>query len=137
VAAVDKNGNESPYSEANSPATTGVDPATLVFALHGATPNPATGDNLRITFSLPSAEPATVLLVNIAGRTLASRALRSPTPGAQSLTLTGARGLPAGIYLVHLTQVVVRGAESGDLALRRGGPVVISRPACFGRTGGT
>jgi len=104
VAAVDKNGNESPFSEASSPSITGVDPATLVFALHGATPNPATGDNLRITFSLPSAEPATVLLVNIAGRTLASRALRSPTPGAQSLTLSGARGLPAGIYLVHLTQ---------------------------------
>ena len=105
VTPVDKHGNESAFAEATSPATTGATPGVdLVFSLRGATPNPASGDNLRIAFSLPSTEAASVTVTDVAGRTVATRQLAAPTAGAQTLLLSGTQRLPAGMYLVHLKQ---------------------------------
>jgi len=105
VTAVDKHGNESAVAEVTSPITTGVTPGVdLVFSLRGATPNPASGDDLRIAFSLPSTEAASVTVMDVAGRTVATRQLASPAAGAQTLLLSGTQRLPAGMYLVHLKQ---------------------------------
>jgi len=105
VTAVDKHGNESEVSAATTPTVVGVQPTpTFEFALRGATPNPVVGANLVISFSLPSSQAASLRLVDVAGRTVATRTLATPTPGAQVLTLNGPERLRAGIYLLHLEQ---------------------------------
>jgi hypothetical protein len=73
------------------------------FGLAGVSPNPARGP-LTVSFSLGDAEPAALELFDLAGRRVESRAIESPRPGARVLTLGTGRELPAGVYLLQLSQ---------------------------------
>jgi hypothetical protein len=85
----------------------GVPPAGgPAFALGGAWPNPARGaGGFSLSFSLPSAERATLELVDLNGRRVWSREVGSLGAGSHVLPLQGeASGLAAGIYVVRLSQ---------------------------------
>ncbi len=71
-----------------------------VFALHRVSPNPAHAV-LRVEFSLEEGPGATLELLEVTGRRVATREVGSLGPGRHQLEL---RGLPAGVYLVRLTQ---------------------------------
>ena len=78
-------------------------PARPVFALRGAVPNPAI-HGLRVVFSLASAAPARLEVIDIAGRRVVSRELGALGPGTHALSLEEAAGLRPGLYLLRLTQ---------------------------------
>src|SRR5438105_1947233 len=99
-------------SQAQS-AETWVDvPARARFALEGLRPNPATGP-LTVAFSLASSEPATLEILDVTGRRLFQRDMGSLDGGAHILRV-GDDHLPAGMYLIRLTQgareLLTRGA---------------------------
>jgi len=71
------------------------------LALHGVGPNPARGE-LWVEFSLADDGPASIELVDIAGRRIAVRELGPFGPGRHRLELRN--DLPAGVYLVRLAQ---------------------------------
>jgi len=50
------------------------------FALRGVTPNPALHE-LRVSFGLRDAKPATLTLFDVSGRQLASRSVAGMGPG--------------------------------------------------------
>jgi len=77
--------------------------ATAGLALAGLTPNPAVG-GLKVAFSLTTGEPATLELVDVAGRRVAHREVGALGPGAHVLDLTGESRPPAGVYWIRLTQ---------------------------------
>jgi hypothetical protein len=77
------------------------DPATL--GLRGASPNPAR-DDVRIAFSLPSAEPAALEMFDVAGRRVANVAVGRLGPGPHLVSVADPRRLPAGLYLLRLSQ---------------------------------
>ncbi len=66
-------------------------------------PNPVS-DHLRVSFVLPTWEPASIELVDIAGRRAQFRKLDGFGPGSHSLELDSVRPLPAGVYFVRLRQ---------------------------------
>lgn len=72
------------------------------FALHGVRPNPAAGD-LDITFDLARPAPVRLELMDAAGRRVVSRALEGRA-GRQVVRLDRTTSLPAGVYLVRLSQ---------------------------------
>ncbi len=76
-------------------------PAGVELALHGLLPNPAVRD-LRVAFSLADAQPATLELLDLAGRRLRSRAVGTLGAGRHSISLGSSGSLPAGVYLVRL-----------------------------------
>lgn len=77
------------------------DQPRLDFALHGVSPSPTRGP-LRVEFSLSGREPATLELLDVAGRRLAFRNLGSLAGGRHRVELR--EPLPAGLYLVRLSQ---------------------------------
>ncbi len=89
---------------ASKPVST-FDPAAatgpLEFALHGVSPQPSRGA-LRVEFTLADDGPAVLELVDIAGRRVAARALGTMGAGRYAVDLR--EHLPAGVYLVRLTQ---------------------------------
>ena len=99
VCATDRHGNASPYSAVSAMAPT---PA-LRLALAGARPNPATGD-LTVAFTLPSFVPASLEVLDLAGRRVILRSVGPLGPGYHVLNLTEGRRIPAGVYLLRLTQ---------------------------------
>jgi len=73
------------------------------FALRGVAPNPAQHE-LQVRFSLKDSNAATLALFDVSGRQVDSRRVDSMGPGWHSVTL-GTRGsLPAGLYIIRLTQ---------------------------------
>jgi hypothetical protein len=83
-------------------AETWVDvPARLVFALEGVRPNPSRGEALTVRFSLPTAAPARLELLDVAGRRIASHDVGM---GQHTLGLGAGQHLAPGLYLVRLTQ---------------------------------
>ncbi len=78
-------------------------PAGVAFALHSPQPNPAVRD-LWVGFSLPTAERATLALIDIAGREVASRDVGGLGAGEHRVNLAEGKQLPAGVYLVRLQQ---------------------------------
>ena len=102
----DQSGNIEPAPagpDAQTQSTTAVDEATPSrLSLAGAHPNPARGI-VRIAFALPSAAPATLELIDIAGRRVARRDVTSLGPGHHELAL-GEPRLKAGLYFVRLVQ---------------------------------
>lgn len=80
-----------------------VDVPSAAFALRGVQPNPAARD-LWVAFSLPSRTPATLSLIDIAGRTVRRREVGSPGAGAQRVNLGEGGLLPVGVYVIQLTQ---------------------------------
>ena len=81
----------------------GVEPTPTTFALEGARPNPVL-DRLTVRFALPDAAPARLELFDLAGRRVTAREVGSLGPGEHAVELGRAAGIPAGIYLVRLTQ---------------------------------
>jgi hypothetical protein len=73
----------------------------LELALDGIVPNPSIGDRLAVHFSLPSTDPATLELLDVSGRRLASQRLEGLV-GRQTVTLEPDRGLAPGLYWIRL-----------------------------------
>src|SRR5262249_39329324 len=82
------------------PTTTGVDPAAAVFALRGATPNPAI-DRLSVTFSLASDAPASLTLVDVAGRAIVDREVGSLGAGRHRLDFAAPGSIPPGLHFLR------------------------------------
>lgn len=76
----------------------------LAFALDGARPNPAVHGLLSVSFSLPSAEPARIEVFDITGRRVAGREVGSLGPGRHVVDLAQGGRIPAGLYVVRLSQ---------------------------------
>jgi hypothetical protein len=103
LSAVDVNGNESPFALAGPGQTTDAPAAPLIaFALEGVRPNPAFGGRMVVHFALPSDEPATLELLDVAGRRVRERAVGALGAGRHTVDLGG--GLRPGLYFVRLTQ---------------------------------
>jgi hypothetical protein len=73
----------------------------LAFALESVRPNPSCGGALTVHFSLPARSPATIELLDVAGRRIASREVGA---GQHTLDLGEGQHLSPGLYLVRLTQ---------------------------------
>ena len=78
-------------------------PREVALALAGLRPNPAVRD-LAVAFSLPDASPARLEVLDIAGRMLFERQVGALGAGSHVVNVAQARALPAGIYLLRLTQ---------------------------------
>jgi len=93
-------GEFEPATEAQAPA----EPAEgLRFALHGLAPNPSPGP-VTVSLALPSAEPATLELFDVAGRRVAAADVGSLGAGRHLVRLTGEARLSPGLYVIRLTQ---------------------------------
>jgi hypothetical protein len=76
----------------------------LALALEGARPNPAVAGELTVLFTLPTAEPGRLDLVDVGGRRMMSREVGSLGAGSHSINLSDRGRIPPGIYLVRLSQ---------------------------------
>lgn len=72
------------------------------LSLTGFLPNPARSGALRVAFTLATARPARLDLMDVAGRRLASRIVQGP--GAHVVPLDGTGLLQAGVYWLRLEQ---------------------------------
>ena len=73
------------------------------LALKGITPNPSNGERgVNVAFSLGSARQATLSLYDVTGRRVAFREVGSMGPGRHTVNI--AQRLPAGVYVVRLSQ---------------------------------
>ena len=81
---------------------TWVDVPSYALAIASVAPNPAPRD-LWVSFTLPRAAPATLRLIDVAGREVRRREVEA-VAGPQRLNLAEGVRLPAGIYAVKLTQ---------------------------------
>ena len=79
-------------------------PEALVFAFHGARPNPARGE-LHVAFTLPDEAPATLDLLDLAGRRVATMPVGALGPGDHVVSLGGTQALAEGIYLLRFTRL--------------------------------
>ena len=78
-------------------------PRPAILSLAGAAPNPSDGA-MAIRFSLPGNQPATLELFDLRGRRVASREVGALGAGEHLVPLADRPALPAGVYLVRLTQ---------------------------------
>lgn len=86
------------------PITTGVEPGLRTgFALERVAPNPAI-DRVAVSFVLPSSEPATLELLDVAGRRWLDREVGSLGAGAHQVELRTAGQVRAGLYFLRLAQ---------------------------------
>ncbi len=72
--------------------------------LRGSRPNPATS-GAAIDFDLASAEPATIELLDLAGRRVWARDLVGLGPGPHTALLAEGVPLPSGVYFARLVQL--------------------------------
>ncbi|HEY2953742.1 MAG TPA: T9SS type A sorting domain-containing protein [Candidatus Eisenbacteria bacterium] len=88
-------------------------PHALELALHGLRPNPAVRE-VTVSFTLPTAGPATLELLDVAGRRLIERQVGSLGTGRHLQRLDDGARIPAGLYWLRLTQggcsLLARGA---------------------------
>jgi hypothetical protein len=73
------------------------------LTLGRARPNPTSTD-IIVTFDLPTNAPATLQLLDLSGRRVASREVGSFGPGRPTLNLGAGLNLRSGIYFVRLAQ---------------------------------
>ena len=78
--------------------------ATLAFALDPVRPNPVRGGPLTVSFALPSAIPATLELLDVAGRCMAAREVGTLGAGRHTVALADGVRLAPGILFVRLRQ---------------------------------
>jgi hypothetical protein len=105
LAAVDVNGNVSVFAQLSPDGTTDVTAAApLSFALERVQPNPSRGERLRVRFTLPTAAPARLELLDVSGRRVLERAVGALGPGRHTVEFAAGRRLAAGIYVVRLSQ---------------------------------
>jgi hypothetical protein len=79
-------------------------PEARTFAIEGVQPNPAVGGRLTLRMALPNSEPARLELLDVTGRRVAMRDLASLGAGSHTVDVTAGRRIPAGLYIVRLTQ---------------------------------
>jgi hypothetical protein len=79
-------------------------PLGYELALEGSQPNPVVG-RLTVAFSLPDAGSGSLELFDVAGRRVLSRDLAGLAPGRHVLALDREVRLPAGVYMLRLTQM--------------------------------
>lgn len=80
-------------------------PARLVaMGLEGVRPNPWRGGPLEVRFTLPTDQPATLDLLDVAGRRIVRRSLVGHGAGPQAIGLDEGARLAPGLYLVRVTQ---------------------------------
>ena len=79
------------------------EPGPAKLAIRGVMPNPAKGE-IRISLSLADLAPATLEVFDVSGRQLAAHRLEGMGPGWHTVTIGESSKLPAGFYLVRLTQ---------------------------------
>ena len=104
LSAVDVNGNESAFALLTPGSTVDVpDTGVAAFALEPLR-NPSYNGRLQVRFSLPSASRATLELVDVGGRRVASRNVGTLGAGRHELVLGEGQRLSSGIYFVRLTQ---------------------------------
>jgi hypothetical protein len=105
LCAVDVHGNASGFSTLLPSGTVDVPGGgSLVFALEGVRPNPSHGERLSVTFTLPTAAPGKLELVDVSGRRVAEHEVGPLGAGQHTLDLGAGRHLAPGFYLVRLTQ---------------------------------
>lgn len=78
-------------------------PLAFPFALEGARPNPAT-TSLEVSLTLPDGSPATLELLDLAGRTARRRDVGALGAGTHLVDLKGPEPLAPGMYVVRLRQ---------------------------------
>ncbi len=78
-------------------------PAASSFGFDRVSPNPATGE-VNLSFSLLDWEPATLEILDAAGRRILRRELGAPGPGRRTVQLRGVTFRSPGVYFVHLLQ---------------------------------
>jgi hypothetical protein len=78
-------------------------PATAVFALHGARPQPA-GPDLRVSFSLAAGGDAWLELMDVNGRRVDRREVGSLGAGPHLVRLAENQRLAGGVYWIRLSQ---------------------------------
>jgi len=74
------------------------------LTLEGILPNPTTNGRITVAFVLPTDDAASLELLDIAGRRVASRDVGSLGRGRHQVTLEGSARLAPGVYLVRLVQ---------------------------------
>jgi hypothetical protein len=79
-------------------------PAADRLSLAGLSPNPSTGTNLKVAFSLATAGAARIELLDVVGRRIATRELGALGPGSHLEPLPTDTRVPAGLYWLRLTQ---------------------------------
>jgi hypothetical protein len=77
-------------------------PRAVALAIEGLRPNPAVGD-LNVAFSLPSAEPATLEVLDVGGRMMRRREVGSLGFGRHVVRMDDGASLHPGAYLLRLT----------------------------------
>jgi hypothetical protein len=82
-------------------------PTHYRLALAGTQPNPAVS-GARVVLSLPRRGPARLDVIDVAGRRVASRDLSDLSPGTHQVRVAELDRLPAGVYMLKLSQ----GSES-------------------------
>jgi hypothetical protein len=104
LSAVDVNGNPSAFALLIPGGTVDVAGiATWSLTLGRVEPNPSRGEGLLVRFTLPTAAPARLELLDVSGRRVLERAVGAMGPGPHALELA-ARHLAAGIYVLRLSQ---------------------------------
>ena len=78
-------------------------PANPKFSLEGLRPNPG-GRDAVVSFSLSTAAPATVELLDLAGRSVLTHAVANAQPGPRVIRLADYSKLMPGVYFVRVTQ---------------------------------
>jgi subtilisin family serine protease len=73
----------------------------LSLALYGLVPNPPVHE-LMVSFTLPDDKPATVELLDLAGRRLREVAVGAGGPGRHTISLGAVSSFESGVYLVRL-----------------------------------
>ena len=74
----------------------------LEFALEGVHPNPSVGGELTVEFTLPTAAPARLEVLDVRGRRVAEETLTAT--GRHSVTIGRGSHLGPGIYVIRLSQ---------------------------------
>ncbi len=104
LGAYDVNGNLSAYALTQAGPTTAVGGGPdVAFALDGAA-NPSHGSALRVTFALPSAAHARLMLMDLGGRRIVDREVGSLGAGHHTLELSQGGRIAPGLYFVRLAQ---------------------------------
>ena len=74
------------------------------LALEGSRPNPTAGGGLALHFSLADTGPARLEVFDLSGRPVLARDVTALGPGQHVIELGPGARLPAGVYLLRLTQ---------------------------------
>ena len=95
------------WTESGSPRQGGetwVEVPRVLLTLAGLRPNPGVSANLQVAYSLADGSPATLELIDVAGRRVASREVGGLGAGAHVVPLDPSVRLAAGLYWLRLTQ---------------------------------